>query len=212
MALSGIIEFHASSGAPCHPLQIDHFVAGSGLGYNRIGLFGTGGPGTYVQVNLFQDTTYIVNESGAPSGSALASGKLTNLKYINSSSVNPNSSGSVSVSGITERDSTLRIRFTHPSGQTCTLQNCKFIGINLNASSGAIDETTNISGINIYAFEVGRDTSWTKISNDASLNYLSFANRSSGAIVHDYHLGLSASPLAVGERKNFAFIAKFEFV
>lgn len=213
MAASGIIEFHASSGAQSHPYQLDRFVAGSGTEWNRIGFFGESGPGNFVSVSTYQDTTYTVNESGiAPNiGVNAASGKLVNLKYINSSSVNPNASGSVALTSITLPDATLRVRFTNPSGTAVQTQNAKLLCVQLGATSGVASESTVVSGVVIQAFEVGVDSTWTQISQGAT-NVKTLSSRATPAIVHDYHLGISASPTNTGEKKDFAFLFKLEYL
>lgn len=214
MAASGVIEFHASSGAPSHPFQLDRFVAGSGTEWNRLGFFGNTGPGSFVTVNNYQDTTFVVNESGTAVniGVNTASGKLQNLKYVNSSTVNPNSSGAVAVNTLSRNDATFRVRFTEPSGTAVQTQNVMLRCVALNASSGVDNESAVVSGINVQAIEVGVSTTWEKLSDNASDNYISLSSRTSTAIVHDYHLGLSVSPITTGEKKNFAFLFKLEYI
>jgi hypothetical protein len=214
MAISGIIQFHASSGAPSHPWQLDPFVANSGTEWNRIGFFNTAGPGSFVTINTYQNKTYTVNESGVAPNSTInsQSGQLTNLKYVSSSTVNPNSSGAVNCNTITEPDATLRIRFTEPSGIAVTVQNIYFKCVALNASSGVANEDTVQSGITVQVFEVGKDTTWTKVSNDAASNSLTLDNRAGSSIIHDFHLGISVSPITTGEKKNFAFLMKLEYI
>jgi len=211
-AISGVIEFWASSGAPSAARQLANLLPMSGQDYNRVGFFGTGGPGNFIRINEYQDTTYIVNEDGNPSGAFTASGKLSNVKYVTSTTLNPNSSGVIAVSGLTMPDATVRIRFTEPSGTAVQTQNGKFRAINLNASSGTDDCTINVSGVNIYAFEVPQATSWTLISQAGAVNYISLTSRTSAKIWHDFHIALSASPLAVGIKNNFAFEVYLEFL
>ncbi len=214
MAASGIIQFHASSGAPSHPFQLDAFVAGSGTEWNRIGFFGAAGPGSFVTVSQYQDTTFTCNESGVPPniGVNAQSGKLQNLKYVNATTVNPNASGSVAVSTITLPDATVRIRFTQPSGTAVQTQNAVLRCVQLGATSGVANEDALVSGINVQAFEVVVSTGWEKISHDAADNYISLSSRAGTSIMHDYHIGLSVSPIATGERKDFAFLFKLEFL
>lgn len=211
-AVSGIIEFHASSGSPTHPRQIASLIANSGQDYNRIGFFNTGGTGTFITINTAQDTTYIVNEDGSASGAFTASGKLSNNKYVNSASVNPNSSGSIAVSALTIPDATVRVRFTQPSGTAVTTQNNVFKAVKLNATSGVDDDTAMVSGVLIYALEVGQDSAWTLISQTGTVNYVTLTSRATSAIVHDYHVALSVIPLAIGVKKDFAFLFKTEFL
>lgn len=214
MSISGIIEFHASSGAPSHPWQLDPFVPNSGTEWNRIGFFGASGPGSFITVNTYQDTTYTVNESGVAPNSTInsASGKLQNLKFINSASVNPNGSGSVAVNTITLQDATIRVRFTEPSGTSVETQNAVLKCVSLNASSGVPDEDALVTGVTVYAFEVGQDTAWEKISDDAADNYISLSSRATQSIIHDYHIGLSVSPISTGEKIDWAFLFKLEYI
>lgn len=214
MAISGVIEFYASSGSPAGDYQIDPFVANSGQEHNRIGFFGDSGPGSFITINTYQDKTFVVNEDGdaVPGAVNTASGELTNLKYINSSSVNPNASGSVGVSTITEMDATLRVQFTEPSGNAVTIQNATLKCVNINAASGVDDEDALASGITMYGFEVGKDSSWSKFSDDAADNELSLADRAGSSIVHDFHIGLSLSPIGTGEKTDFAFLFKLEYI
>lgn len=214
MAISGVIEFHASSGALSAPYQIDPFVANSGQEHNRLGFFGDTGPGSFVTINTYQDKTFPVNEDGNAIDGAVntASGELQNLKYINSSSVNPNGSGSVALSSITQQDATMRVRFTEPSGAAVTVQNAELKCVNLNAASGVDDEDALASGITVQTFEVAVDTAWTKISDDAASNALDFDDRPSDSIIHDFHVGISLSPIATGEKTNFGFLFKLEYI
>lgn len=214
MNQSGIIEFHASSGAPSHPFQLDRFVAGSGTEWNRIGFFGASGPGSFVTVNTYQDRTYCVNESGVAPNSTISatSGRLQNLKFINSASVNPNSSGSVAVNTITIPDATLRIRFTEPSGNAVQTQNAQIKCVQLGATSGVANEDTVVTGINVQVFEVAQDSAWTNISNIASSNSKSLTSRATAHIVHDYHLGISASPINTGAKIDWAFLFRLEYL
>lgn len=211
-AVSGIIEFHASSGAPTHPRQIASLLPGSGQDYNRAGFFGSSGPGSFVTINTYQDTTFIVNEDGNPSGAFTASGKLQNNKYIGASNVNPNGSGSISVSALTRPDATFRVRFTEPSGNAVTTQNAQLKAVNLTATSGVSDETAKVSGLLIQCFEVGVDSSWTLISQTGTNNYASLSSRATSTIIHDYHIAVSVSPLAVGIRRDWAFLFKLEYI
>jgi len=213
MAISGIIQFHASSGARSHPYQLDPFVAGSGTEWNRIGFFGSTGPGSFVTVSTYQDTTYACNESGiAPNiGVNTYSGILQNLKYVNSASVNPNGSGSVALSTITAPDATLRVRFTNPSGTAVQTQNAKILCVQLGATSGVASESALVSGITVQVFEVVVDSSWTQISQTGT-NSKNLGSRATNSIIHDYHLGISVSPINTGEKKDFAFLFKLEYL
>ena len=201
-AISGVIEFHASSGAPSHPFQLDPFVAGSGTEWNRFGFFGVSGPGSFVTVNTYQDKTFSVNESGVAPDSTInsASGELSNLKFINSGSVNANASGSVAVNTITEPDATVRVRFTEPSGNAVITQNAEILCVQLNATSGVDDETAIPTGVTVQVFEVGQDTAWEKISDDAIDNFKDLTDRAAAHIIHDYHIALACSPILTGEK------------
>ena len=214
MAISGIIEFHASSGAASHPWQLDPFVAGSGLEWNRLGLFDTSCPGSFVTVNTYQNTTYTVREDGNAVDGAIntASGQLSNNKYVNSSSVNPNSSGSVGVSTLTIQDATLRVRFTEPSGNAVITQNAELLCVQFNASSGVDDEDAVPTGVTVQAFEVGVDTAWEKLSDDAADNTMAFGDRAGSSIIHDFHMAISVAPILTGQRIDFGFLFQLEYI
>lgn len=214
MAISGIIEFYASSGSPAGAYQIDHLVAGSGQEYNRLGWFGDDGPGSFLTIFLHQDRTFVVNEDGnaVPGATNPASGELTNLKYINSTGVDPNSSGVVALNTITELDATLRVRFTEPSGNATTTSNAVLKCVELSATSGIDDEDAIPSNVLVYAAEIGQDSSWTKISDDAGDNELSLGDRAGSSIVHDFHIGLSVSPRITGKKADFGFLFQLEYV
>lgn len=212
-AESGIIEFWSASGAPCAQTQIALLIPNSGQDYNRVGWFGTTGPGSFIVINTYNDTTYIVNEDGNPSGAFTSSGKLNNCKYVNATSVNPNSSGSQAVSGLPEHAATLRIEFTEPSGNAVTTQNVYLKAIKLNNASGCDDENVKVSGMLIQAFEVVPTvTGWTLISQTGTNNYIQCSGRSTASIVHHYHVALSVSPLQTGERIDFGILFKLEYV
>lgn len=211
-SISGLIEFWASSGAPCHPRQIVSLIVGSGQDYNRIGFFGPGGPGNFITINYAQDTTYIVNEDGNPSGAWQASGRLQNNAYVSANSVNPNSSGSIATSSLAPQDATFIIRVTGPSGNQIQLQNVTFRAVKFNAFSGVDDANQKPSGALIYAFEVGRGSGWTLISQTGTNNYFVLTSRSGLAIVHDYHIAVSAIPTQVGIKKDFGFEVVLEYI
>ena len=217
MAVSGVVEFHASSGSPAGTaggFQLDPFVAGSGTEWNRIGFFGSSGPGSFVTVNTYQDKTFACNESGVAPDATIntAEGELTNNKFVNSTSVNPNASGSISLSTLTEIDATVRIQFTEPSGNAVETQNAEIKCVQFGASSGVADESAVPTGVTVYVAEVGQDSTWEKISDDASDNTKALTSRTTAAIVHDYHLAISTSPISTGEIINFGFLFKLEYI
>ncbi len=214
MAISGIIEFYASSGAPAASYAIDSFIVGSGYdyNYNRFGFFEAGGPGTFVTIGTYQNSTYIVNQNGeaVPSSWNAQSGELTNLKYINDGTVNPNGSGVVDVNTITEQDATFLVHFTHPTGAATTMTNASLRCVAINSQSGVDSVSALVTGLNIYGFEVGQDASWTKLSNDAATNQLTLVDKSSST-VHDYHIGLSVSPINTSINVSFGFVLELEY-
>lgn len=217
MAVSGVVEFHASSGSPAGTaggFQLDPFVAGSGTEWNRMGFFGSSGPGSFVTVNQYQDKTYACNESGVAPDSTIntASGELTNNKFVNSTSVNPNASGSVALSTLTEIDATIRVQFTEPSGNAVETQNAELKCVQFGATSGVANEDAVPTGVTVQAAEVGQDTSWEKISDDAADNSISLTSRATASIVHDYHLAISVSPISTGEIIDFGFLFKLEYI
>ena len=113
---------------------------------------------------------------------------------------------------MTEQDATVRVHFAHPSGWACTTSAAKFRCVTFGATTGVDDETAVESNVVLRLFEVGRDTAWTKVTYDASVNYISLDDRAVASVVHDWHIGMTAAPNTTGEKIDFGFWFELEFV
>jgi len=213
------VQFIGPSGSPASGviMQNLNLNIGNTSGNCFIGFFNTGGPQTVpyaILTNTYNSKTFMTNSNGQNLGASpygvLGSGQLTNCKFIDASTAQINSNPSVLVSAVPEASGTILIRFT-PTG-TFQTQNAVVRAVNLNASSGITDETGLVSSIEIKGFEAGHDSSWTAIGGSTLDNRLFLEDQTASAGPHDYHIALSCSPTAAGERDNFGFLCVIEFL
>lgn len=180
---------------------------------NRIGFFGAqGAPSSPVIVGFYQDRTHRTNAVGSDLGA------LVNVKYLGASNASisgvPLSATGITLAQIPQTSGTLLLRFVEPNGTNVVTQNGTFRAVNMTAASGIPEVASFVSNIIIQAAQladtVGNagDASWT----DITAGYLSLADQSAEQTVHDYHLILSASPLAAGRKINFGFYTYIEFL
>lgn len=187
----------------------DLTISGTG---NRIGFCG-GTFGSSVGVNEWQDTTWVTNDT-----MTVNYGQINNNKYISSTEVDTNSSGTKTlVSGAVPLDEcTLRISFTEDGGNTQT-SSTRFYAYD------GTTPTTAPPGVKTVGFEVdtasgggsplninkdsdaGGSLAWNAANGiGGSSNKLQLASESSIA-THLWYLGVSASPSTVGLKQNFVF-------
>lgn len=220
------LTYFAPSGSPAsqnHPSlvvveQLD--PPGNTSGANHVGFFGAGGPeGTpfAVIVDRYQDKTFITNTSGFNLGrdpyGLPGSGELINHKFVTSSTVNVSGLGETALTNVTPESGTLLIRF-EPSGATpVRTQNTIVYCVALNASSGVDDVSTVVTGLKVRGYEPGADSTWTLMAGAGAIdNRLLLLDHDVTDLVHDFFIGLSASPEAVGERNDFGLFTVIEFL
>jgi hypothetical protein len=215
------LTFIAPSGSPAGGTVIEQLTTpGNTSGANHIGFFGTGGPQGNpfaVIIGSYQDRTFITNASGTNLGASPwglpASGRLHNAKFTDSSSVNMDGFGAVSVAAVPRSSGTLLIRFVPSGAASVRTQYTYLRAVSLNASSGVNDSSTIVTGLRIYGFVPEEDSSWTQMAGTgASTNALSFDDHFDSATIHDFFACLSVSPEAVGQRNNFGFYMIVEYL
>jgi len=214
------LTFLAPSGAPASGTIIEQLdPPGSTSGANYVGFFGAGGPQDIpfaVIVGSYQDRTFITNTSGYNLGvepyGLLESGRLFNHKFIDSTNANVDGDP-VELTNVPASSGTVLIKF-EPSGSTPVItQNTLLRTVVLNASSGIDDQTSVVTGIDVRCYEPGNDGSWTNTAGTAALdNRLFITDHNTSALRHDFFVGLSASPEAVGERNDWGFFCIIEFL
>lgn len=220
------LTFYAPSGSPASSnhtslVAIEQLgTPGNTSGANHVGFFGAGGPeGTpfAVIVDRYQDKTFITNMSGTNLGNSPfglpGSGELINHKYSSDTTANVSGLGAVSLTNVTQGSGTLLIRFVPSGSAEVKTQNALLYTVVLNATSGVDDVTSVVTGLKVYGYEPGADGTWTQMAGvGATDNQLALDDHSVADTVHDFFVGLSASPEAVGARTNFGFFAVIEFL
>lgn len=187
----------------------DLTISGTG---NRIGFCG-GSFGSSVGVDEWQDTTWVTDDT-----MVVNYGQINNNKYISSTEVNTNQSGTKTlISGAVPIDEcSLRISFTEDGGNTQT-SSTRFYAYD------GTTPTTAPPGINTVGFEVdtasgggdslqvnktsdaGANLAWNSANGiGSSTNKLQIASETSLA-THYWYLGVSASPTTVGLKTSFVY-------
>jgi hypothetical protein len=217
--MAGTVTFLAPSGSPASGLVISSLVPGAVSGANRIGFFNTGGPQGVpfaILLNTYQKRTFVTNANGENLGLApygvVASGRLINHRFVNSASVTVQEQDTVALTDVPEVSGMLLIRFEPDTG-TVAAQNTLVRVVNLNSSSGVVDITGLVTGINFQGYEVSKDAAWTAIGGSlASDNRLFLLDRDVEDSVHDFHIGISASPETIGLRTDWGITFQVEFL
>jgi hypothetical protein len=121
-----IFKFYAGDGLSTNENNLIATSAGSGLGF-----FGANGSGTSVQVASYQDTTYVTDANGANPVRG-----CNNIKYLTSSTAKiSNGNQTLNITGITNAQATLQIRFQQDNGgANIKTQNVKVWPYDRNAS------------------------------------------------------------------------------
>lgn len=193
---------------------------GNTSGANHVGFFGAGGPQGVpfaIIVDRYNDQTYITNASGTNLGQdpwgVPASGKLNNFKFEDTNLANVSGVASVELSGIPYNSGTILVRFEASGVTEVRTQNTLCRTVVLNSSSGVDNVTDVVTGVKIQGFEPGADNTWTQTAGVGALdNRLFMTDRNDTELVHDFFVGLSASPEAVGEKNDFGFFFIVEFL
>lgn len=218
------ISFLAPTGAPVSFMHTSLFVIqqltppGNTSGANHLGFFGAGGPQGVpfaVIVDNYQDQTFITNRSGQNLGTVgvPASGKLINHKYVSSTTVQVSGQPAQSLTQVPQGSGTLLIRFVPSGAASVVTQNGLLRTVVLNTSSGIDDVTSIVTNLKIQSYEIQEDSSWTQTAGAGAIdNRLFLSDHPTAATQHDFFVGLSASPEAVGARNNFGFFAVVEFL
>lgn len=212
MGCSGVLGGTAANVA-VPGIQIFNFEPRATNSPNRIGFAGAAGlPSSPVIVGLYQDRTHRTNHHGHDLM------PLINVKYTGATSASV-SGVPIAVTGMTlaqipQASGTLLLRFIDPNGTNVITQNGTFRAVNMTSASGVPDVNSFVSNITIQAAQLADtagnsgDASWT----DITAGYLGLADQAMEASVHDYHIILSASPLAAGRKINFGFYCYIEFL
>lgn len=191
--------------------------AGSGLGFYGNGF------GTSVQVNSFQERTFVTDGAGTVQGTEARNVKWTAAASAILGQETPGSSTSIAVRNIPNYLSTLNIRFTHPSTQVRT-QNAKVIIYDRSSIA------SKASGVSTFAYEVihpdpsqlvlgSGSGSWSNVTETGTFLPLRNSPGSGGlnAVAtsgqrHDWYVALSASPTGIGSKTQYGLYVSLEYL
>ena len=138
--------------------SIDFYAAGNTIATSGLGFFG-GSFGQAVEINKFQDTTFITDSAGTLQGAA-----VNNIKYsTDTKAFAPGIVPATGIHRIPNDKATLNVRFTHSSA--VRTQNCKlriFDRVNKDfAASGVITRVAELLHTSAsYDVEGSGDTTW----------------------------------------------------
>lgn len=194
--------------------------AGSGLGFYGNGF------GTSVQVNSFQERTFITDGAGTVQGLEARNTKWTAAASAILGQETIGSSTSIAVNKIPNYLSTLNIRFAHPTTQVRT-QNAKVIIYDRSSIA------SKASGVSTFAYEVihpdpsqlvvgsGSGT-WKDVTEVANFLPLrnspgtsglnAVGNTTGSGLRHDWYLGLTASPTGIGSKTQYGLYVSLEYL
>lgn len=154
-----------------------------------IGFFGSGGLGSSIALNgAYNSYTAVVNPTGT-----VNYGTLPNVRYLTSMTADIGT-GSVPISAISGSLCTLHISITSGSALT------RLQAVRLIAYDKDLGETIAPTGVSVKGFEQGSST-WTTMAGTGSPLLLT-PHTGSAQLVHDYYVGISATPTISGAHNN----------
>jgi hypothetical protein len=207
---SGSMGGQPSNRAFPNSLEIFNMQPGDTTSPLRLGFFGAGGaPNAAVIVGEYQDRTHRTNHNGSDLGVFINQKFSSSTVAIISGVTFPN------MTDVPGNSGTLLCRFTEPTAQEVQTQNATFRAIAFNSSSGVPNIDSIPANITIQAFEVKNtvggtgDGSWTDITSGS--NALPLDAQAATASVHDFIVGVSASPTTTGTNRDFGFMIRLEY-
>jgi hypothetical protein len=192
-------------------------LAGSGLGF-----YGSGGFGTSVAVNEWQDTTYVTDGNGLVQGP-----QGNNVKWTHANSGEVEGTTNLLLSWIPNYQSSLNVRFTH--GTAVKVQNVEArIYDRNNINVGASGVTTRVAEIihPSVTQEAGGsgDSSWIEPAGSGTVVPLAQSPGESGMYAgdgddstreddrHDWYLAITASPDSIGSKTQYGLYVSLEYL
>ena len=202
------ISFHAGTAGSIANL------AGSGLGF-----FGSSF-GDSVEVNEYQDTTYITDGTGSEHGAV-----CENTKWAHENSGIQSDAGLLNLQYIPNRLATLNIRFTNDTAvKTQNVQLRIFDRSNINnGASGVLTKVAELRhpAIEDSVIDHNSDDSWSTPNGSSFIMDLISSPGESGLrpdgantedTIHDHYLVISASPDSIGSKTMFGLFASLEYL
>lgn len=176
-------------------------------GLNTAGFFGASF-GFSIRVGEYNNTTYRTNANGTSDGSQLPNLRFANVSgaYVGASIV------AEELLEVNNGETTLKITLT--TDNPIKTQNSNFRAFD------RISINNNPSGVTMRAVEIRKDqpsvrgsgnTNWTVIAGSGSVLGL-FDQTTENDTVHDWYVGLTATPTSIGEKTNIGFYFETEFL
>lgn len=173
---------------------------------DTLGFFGAGF-GFSIRVGEYNNTSYVTNDNGTTSY-----GQVPNLKYANTSGAYV-ASETVATELLEVDNSEATLRITLATDSSVQTQNTAFRAFDRS------DIDSNPVGVTVYAAEINKpspsirgsgDTYWTAVAGSGSVLGLDAHTAASGT--HQWYVGVSATPLSIGEKTNIGFYFETEFL
>lgn len=186
----------------------------------RLGFFGAdGAPDSAVIVDSYQDRSVRVDHFGNPV-SSIQEAQLINVKFTGASTAEVSGVSFPNMEDIPSRSGTIMARFLEPNGSAVVTQNAFLRAITITSSSGALTGTLDRpSDVVLYGTQLqdthgnAGDSSWTLLADtDGAPTDLSLNNQTGESTVHDWYLGLSASPKTTGRKRLFGWLFQIEYL
>jgi hypothetical protein len=206
------LDFYIEAGG-----DFDIDMAGSGLGF-----YGSGGFGTSVAVNDWQETTYVTDGNGLVQGP-----QAQNVKWTHANSGEVDGSVNLPLSWIPNYQTSLNVRFTH--GTEVKVQNVEArIYDRNNINVGASGVTTRVAEIihPSVTQEAGGsgDSAWIEAAGSGVTVTMADSPGMSGYYAgdgddstredtrHDWYLALTASPDSIGSKTQYGLYVSLEYL
>jgi hypothetical protein len=173
---------------------------------DTLGFFGAGF-GFSIRVGEYNNTCYVTNDNGTTSY-----GQTPNLRWANSSGAYV-ASETVATELLEVDNTEATLRITLNTDSDVQTQNSAFRAFD------RVNIDNNPSGVTMLAAEINKpspsvrgsgDTFWSNIAGSGSV--LSLDDHLAASGTHQWYVGLTASPLTIGEKTNLGFYFETEFL
>ena len=215
------IEFRGNEGLTGSDSVINQ--SSQGLGGSGIGFFGAAGALSSVRLNEYQDRTFVCNSAGTST-----SVELDNVKYIAAATGAPSRGGAVGtgipLQAIPNHQATLNIRFSHDTPvktQNAKLQIYDRVSTS-NGPSGLYCQVASIIHPLVATGVTGSGSAtWVQASGSSTTLSCHTSPGESGISIsgantqekqHDWYVALSASPISIGSKTDFALYFSVEYL
>jgi hypothetical protein len=218
--MAAAITFFAGLG------QVDQYQFGHETPASGLGFYGTSF-GNSVQVDYWQQSTFITNAGGSTEGQQannVTRDELNDANNPTATSGSINGANAIFIRRMPNNSGTLNLRFTYDSA--VNVQNAKaYIYDRLVKTNNPSGVTCAIAELvhpwdSVAIVSTSGSATWTEIT-DTGTNYISLTNSpgESGLVPglladtqHDWYLILAASPDSIGSKTQFGLYFELEYL